>query len=269
MKSFAAAFAVTIAASLCVASPAHAADYSKLRIAMEGGYPPFSEAGTDGKLKGFDIDIADALCAQLKAQCTQVPMDFDGMIPSLNARKVDMIIASMSITEERKRAVAFSDRYYITPSQIVAKKGLNLTVTPEGLKGKKIAVQRSTIHDRFATDYFKQSQIVRYTKQDDVFLDLASGRIEIGQVDRAAVSHGFLRSPLGKNFELVGPTFTDPKYFGEGAGVAVRKSDTELRDKLNAAIKAIRADGTYKKIADKYFDFDIYGADPVPAGVKK
>ena len=152
--------------------------------AMEGGYPPFSEAGPDGKLKGFDIDIANALCAELKAQCTQVPMDFDGMIPSLNARKVDMIIASMSITEERKRAVAFSDRYYITPSQIVARKGLNLTVTPEGMKGKKIAVQRSTIHDRFATDYFKQSQIVRYTKQDDVFLDLAAGRIECGHAGR-------------------------------------------------------------------------------------
>jgi arginine/ornithine transport system substrate-binding protein len=252
-------------ASLLVAASAQAADYSKLRVAMEGGYPPFSEAGPDGKLKGFDIDIANALCAELKAQCTQVPMDFDGMIPSLNARKVDMIIASMSITEERKRAVAFSDRYYITPSQVVAKKGLNLTVTPEGMKGKKIAVQRSTIHDRFVTDYFKQSQIVRYTKQDDVFLDLAAGRADIGQVDRAAVSHGFLRQPHGKNFELVGPTFTDPKYFGEGAGVAVRKSDTELRDKLNAAIKTIRANGTYKKIADKYFDFDIYGSDPVPA----
>lgn len=264
MKSFA-----LVLATLFLAGAAHAADYSKLRIAMEGGYPPFSVVGPDNKLTGFDIDIANALCEQLKAQCTQVPMDFDGMIPSLNARKVDMIVASMSITEERKRAVAFTDRYYLTPAQMVTKKGAGLTVTPEALKGKKIGVQRSTIHDRFATATFKQSQIIRYTKQDDVFLDLASGRMDLSLVDKVAVSHGFLKSPQGKDFELIGPTFNDPKYFGDGAGVAVRKSDTELLNKLNAAIKAIRANGTYKKIQDKYFEFDVYGPDRPSADAKK
>lgn len=251
------------------AGQARAADYSKLRVGVEGAYPPFSVAGPDGKLTGFDIDIANALCDQMKAQCTQVTMDFDAMIPSLNARKIDMVIASMSITEERKRAVAFSDRYYITPAQLVAKKGAALMLTPEGLKGKKIGVQRSTIHDRFATDFFKQSQIVRYTKQDDVFLDLASGRLDVSLVDKVAVSHGFLKTPQGKDFELIGQTYNDPKYFGDGAGVALRKSDTELRDKLNAAIQAIRANGTYKKIQDKYFEFDVYGSAPAQAAAKK
>ena len=237
---------------------ASAADATKLRIGVEGAYPPFSEVGPDGKLKGFDIDIAYALCAQMKVECTLVQQDFDGMIPALQARKFDAIIASMSITPERQKAVAFSDKYYQTPARLVAKAGSNLQV-PAGLKGKKIGVQRSTIHDRFATDTFKDSEIVRYTKQDEVFLDLASGRIDATLVDSVAADVGFLKTPAGKGFGFVGPDYRDPAYFGAGAGIALRKGDTELRDRLNAAIKAIRADGTYKKLEAKYFDFDVYG----------
>jgi len=241
------------------AMPALAADWSKLRIGVEGAYPPFSEVGPDGKLKGFDIDIAYALCTQMKAQCTLVQQDFDGMIPALQARKFDAIIASMSITPERQQSVNFSDKYYSTPARLVAKSGSKLQTTPEGLKGKKIGVQRSTIHDRYATDMFKGAEIVRYTKQDEVFLDLAAGRIDATLVDSVAADVGFLKTPAGKGFGFVGPTYTDVKYFGIGAGVAIRKSDTDLQAKFNEALKAIRANGTYKKIEAKYFDFDVYG----------
>ena len=244
------------------AAPAFAADGAKLRIGVEGAYPPFSEVGPDGKLKGFDIDIAYALCTQMKAQCTLVQQDFDGMIPALQARKIDAVIASMSITPERLQTVNFSDKYYSTPARIVAKAGSPLQITPEGLKGKKIGVQRSTIHDRFATDTFKTAEIVRYTKQDEVFLDLAAGRIDATLADSVAADVGFLKTPAGKGFAFVGPNYTDPKYFGIGAGVAIRKSDTDLQAKLNAALKAIRADGTYKKIQAKYFDYDVYGDAP-------
>lgn len=241
-----------------------AADWKKIRIGVEGAYPPFSSIGTDGKLKGFDIDIANALCAEMKAECSMVQQDFDGMIPSLQARKFDAIIASMSITDERKKSVDFSDKYYQTPARLVAKVGANLTITPTGLKGKRIGVQRTTIHDRFATDTFKPAEIVRYAKQDDAFLDLASGRLDATLVDSVAGSEGFLKTPAGKGFEFTGPVYSDPKYFGVGAGIAVRKSDKDLRDKFNAAIKAIRANGTYKKIQDTYFDFDVYGDAVAP-----
>jgi arginine/ornithine transport system substrate-binding protein len=245
--------------TVAATTPALAADWSKLRIGVEGAYPPFSEVGPDGKIKGFDIDIANALCAQMKAQCTLVQQDFDGMIPALQARKIDAVIASMSITPERQQSVNFSDKYYSTPARLVAKSGSKLQTTPEGLKGKKIGVQRSTIHDRYATDMFKGAEIVRYTKQDEVFLDLAAGRVDATLVDSVAADVGFLKTPAGKGFAFVGPTYTDVKYFGIGAGVAIRKSDTDLQARFNEALKAIRANGTYKKIEAKYFDFDVYG----------
>lgn len=238
---------------------AQAADAAKIRIGVEGAYPPFSEVGPDGKLKGFDIDIAYALCAQMKAECTLVQQDFDGLIPAMQARKIDAIIASMSATEERKRAVDFSEKYYNSPNRFVAKAGSTLAVTPDGLAGKKVGVQRGTINERYAKDTFKKSEIVSYATQDQVFLDLAAGRLDGTIVDAVPASEGFLKKPQGKGFAFVGPALNDPKYFGTGVAVAVRKGNKELAERLNVAIKAIRADGSYKKLQDKYFDFDIYG----------
>lgn len=246
-------------ASLATVALAQAPDWKKIRLGVEGAYPPFSSVAPDGKLVGFDIDIAKLLCAEMKAECTMVQQDFDGMIPGLMARKFDAVVASMSITDERKKSVDFTNKYYKTPARLVLKKGTTLTLTPEGLKGKRIGVQRATTHDRFATDTFKGAEIVRYTKQDDVFLDLAAGRIVATLVDSVAVDSGFLKTPKGKDFAFFGPVYEDEKYFGTGAGIAVRKGDKELREKLNQAIAAIRANGSYKKLQDQYFDFDVYG----------
>jgi len=245
------------------ATAAYSQDAKKIRIGVEGAYPPFSQIDTDGKLKGFDIDIANALCAELKATCLMVQQEFDAMIPGLLSRKIDAVIASMTITDERKKSVDFSNKYYQTPARFVAKAGSKLEVSAAGLKGKRIGVQRTTIHDRFATATFTQSEIVRYTKQDDVFLDLTAGRLDGALVDLMAAKVGFLQTPAGKGFAFLGPIYSDPKFFGVGAGIAVRKADTALRDRLNVAIKAIRANGVYQKIQDKYFDFDVYG-DAMP-----
>ena len=155
--------------------------------------------------------------------------------------------------------VGFSHKYYNTPARLVAKAGAALTATPEGLKGKRIGVQRSTIHDRFVTDTFKASEVVRYGKADEVYLDLVAGRIDAAMGDSVAISGGLLKKPQGKGFAFFGPEYNDEKYFGSGSSIAVRKADTALAERFNAAIKAIRADGTYKKIQDRYFDFDVYG----------
>ncbi len=258
-------FLIVVSYSLFAASIVSAqTEAKKIRIGVEGAYPPFSYMGADGKLMGFDIDIANALCKEMKADCALVQQDFDGMIPGLLSRKIDAVIASMSITEERKRSVEFSDKYYQTPGRFVAKAGNALAVTAEGLAGKRIGVQRTTIHDRFATATFTKSEIVRYTKQDEVFLDLTAGRLDGAVVDSVAAAQGFLKTPGGKGYAFSGPSFNDPKFFGVGAGIAVRKADTELRDQLNAAIKGIRANGVYKKIQNKYFEFDVYAeAGPV------
>lgn len=229
----------------------------KIRIGVEGAYPPFSEVGADGKVKGFEIDLAHAYCALMKAECTLIQQDFDGLIPALQARKFDAVMASVSITDERKKAVLFSDSYYNTPARFVGKLSAKLEVSAAGLKGKKIGVQRATIHEAFAAANFAQSEILHYTKQDEVFLDLTAGRIDGTLMDSVAADEGFLKTPAGKGFGFVGPAFTDKKFFGDGVGVAVRKSDTALVKKFNDAIAAHRASGATKALAEKYFKYDI------------
>jgi arginine/ornithine transport system substrate-binding protein len=247
---------------LFAALGAQALDVSKLpklRVGVEGAYPPFSTIGPDGTLQGFDIDIANALCTEMKARCTLVQQEFDGLIPSLQSRKFDLVVASMAITPERLKVVAFTDKYYNSANKLIAKIGSPIDGTPERFKGLRIGVQRTTINDRYVSAKFTAATIVRYASQDEVYLDLAAGRVDATMVDGIAGDVGFLKTPAGKGFGFVGPDYRDPEYFGAGAGIALRKGDTELRDRLNAAIKAIRANGTYQKLASKYFAYDIYG----------
>jgi arginine/ornithine transport system substrate-binding protein len=241
-----------------------AKDWKVVRIGVEGAYPPFSYVTTDGKLEGFDIDIARALVAAMGAEVKLIPQDWDGIIPALLARKYDAIIASMSITEERKKKVAFTDKYYNTPGKFVCKKGAMKDFTraevAEATKGKSIAVQRATIHDRFVTEQGgKGVKVKRYGTQDDAYLDLVAGRVDMLLADSVAIDDGFLKKPEGQGFQFIGPDLSEVEYFGEGAGIAIRKQDTDLVEMFNKAIKQIRQDGTYKKIQDKYFDFNVYG----------
>ncbi len=259
MKKFA-TIALAAAVLAMVAGVATAQDMKKVRIGVEGAYPPFSWVDPDGTLKGFDIDIALALCKQIGAECELVQQDWDGIIPALLARKYDAIVASMSITEERKKKVAFTNKYYNTPAKFVRKKGSGIEINKASLKGKAVGVQRATTHDNFITAVFGDTvEIKRYGTQDEAYLDAVAGRVDLLLADSVAMDDGFLSTDAGKDFEFVGPDYTDPKYFGDGVGIAIRKSDTKLVGAFNKAIDAILADGTYKKIQDKYFDFDVYG----------
>jgi len=230
-----------------------------LRVGVEGAYPPFSWKEADGTLKGFDIEIAEAICAELKRKCVLVEQDWDGMIPALLAKKFDTIIASMSITEERKKRVDFSDKYYNTPAKFVAKKGSGLEISMAGLKGKRVGLQRGTTHQCFMEKIYPDTELVLYGTQEEVFQDLAIGRIDAQFSDSIAADDGFLKVDAGKDFEFIGGDQHDEACHGPGAGMTVRKSDTALRDQLNAAIKALRDNGTYQKINAKYFEFDIFG----------
>ena len=172
--------AVLVVLFLIGAGCAYAKDWKTVRIGVEGAYPPFSWVTPDGKLTGFDIDIAMALCDAMGAKCTLVPQDWDGIIPALLAKKYDAIIASMSITEERKKKVAFTNKYYNTPAKFVAKKGAVPNFSREAIKGKKVGVQRATIHDRYLTDnYGKDVDIKRYGTQDEAYLDMTAGRVDL------------------------------------------------------------------------------------------
>jgi len=236
-----------------------ASAFSKpLRIGVEGAYPPFSSVNKDGKLEGFDIEIAEALCKSMSTECKLIKQDWDGIIPALIARKYDAIVASMSMTDERKEKVDFTNHYYKSPARFIHKKGATHEISADGLKGKSVGVQRGTVSDKFITGTFGEAvDIKRYGTQEEAYLDLNAGRVEFVFAD-AFVLLEFLNSDNGKDYEFIGDGYSDPKYFGEGIGIAIRKGDTELADKLNKAIAAIRADGTYDTIRKKYFDFDIF-----------
>ena len=182
---------------------AQAKDWTKIRFATEGAYEPFNFVTPDGKLAGFDVDIGYALCNQMKAECTMVQQDWDGMIPALKARKFDAIIASMSITEERKKQVDFTGKYYQTPARFVAKKDSGLQITKEGLKGKKVGVQRATIHDKFLTDNFGDVvEVVRYGTQDEANTDLINGRLDAILADFGGAQGRPARQARGQGLRL-------------------------------------------------------------------
>lgn len=247
-------------ALILAAGTVQAKEWKKVRVAIEGAYPPFSQVSPEGKLVGFDVDIAVALCEAMGAEPVLVAQAWDGMIPGLLARKYDTIIASMSITEERMKTVDFSNKYYQTPAKFMVKKGLISKFSLDALKGKVVGVQRETVHDKYLTAiYGKDVEILRYGSLDEAFLDVKAGRIDIVMADSIALMDGFLSKDDGKGYEFVGPDMVDPEIFGPGIGAAVRKQDSDLKQKLNDAIVKIRANGTYEKIQNKYFDFNVYG----------
>ncbi|MBC7917047.1 MAG: transporter substrate-binding domain-containing protein [Rhodoferax sp.] len=238
---------------------AQAPGWAKIRIGVEANYPPFSQMGTDGKFSGFDIDIARALCAEMKADCTMVSQEWDGMMPALNARKFDMVVASMTISEERQRVADFSDSYYDIPSTFIAKAGAFKDVGPAALKGKTIIVTRNTPRARYIAANYKDSQVLQVAKEADVTMELAAGRGDLGFGSALASTVAFLKSPEGKSFAKVGPPINPSGNKDGGTGIAFRKGETSLKDKVNAALKAITANGVYKQINDKYFDVSIRG----------
>ena len=231
-----------------------------LRVGVEGAYPPFSWKEADGTLKGFDIDFAHEVCKRLDRECVLVEQEWDGMIPALLARKFDTIIASMSITEERKKKVDFTVKYYNTPAKLVAKKNPGFEGTAAGLNGKRLGVQRATTHQCSAEKLYPGAELVLYATQDEVWQDLGSGRLDAQLSDSLQAYEGFLVLDVGQDFDFLGDALDDVECQGVGAGFAIRKEDSALRDALSKAIQDIRADGTYKVINDKYFAVDIYGA---------
>ena len=254
VTQLAAAAALTVAAGI---GPVAAGD--ELRIGVEGAYPPFSWKEADGSLKGFDIAIAFAICERMERECTLVEQDWDGMIPALLARKYDAIVASMSITEERKKRVDFTAKYYNTPAMFVVAEGSGLDISPAGLAGRAVGVQRGTTHQCFMEKIYPDADLRLYPTQEEVFLDLAAGRLDAQFSDSLQADEGFLETDAGKGYAFAGGAQYDLECHGEGAGIAVRKGEEELLAALNAAIAAIREDGTYKAINDTYFDFDVYG----------
>jgi lysine-arginine-ornithine-binding protein len=222
-----------------------------IKIATEGAYPPFNMKDASGELIGFDVDIAKALCEEMKAKCEIVAQDWDGIIPGLVANKYDAIIASMSITDERKQKVDFTDRYYSNYLRIVAKKGGGID-SADDLKGKTVGAQRATIAATWAEDNLGRGSTVKlYDTQTAAYSDLEAGRLN-ALVSDVYPAYDWLKDK--SDFTFVG----DNIDIDDKIAIAVRKGDDKLREAFNGALKAIRENGTYAKINEKYFPFDIY-----------
>ena len=254
MKNIVLAAAVALScASAAFAEPL------KIGIAAEP-YPPFASPDAAGNWVGWEVDFINAVCAAGEMECVITPVAWEGIIPSLTGGQIDAIMASMSITEERMKTIDFSDKYYNTPTVIVAAKGAGMTPDPAGMAGKIIGVQVSTVHEAYAQAYFKDAaEIKTYQTTDEGFQDLAAGRVDASQADSIAID-AFMTTEAGMACcEVIGEVADDTAILGLGVGIGLRKGEDELKAKFNAAIAKVLADGTYETISKPYFASSIYG----------
>lgn len=245
--------AAVLAAALGLAAGTASAETVRIGIAAEP-YPPFFVADASGQWTGWEIDVANALCAKMQAECEIVPTSWDGLIPELNGNKIDAIMASMTITGDRQQVIDFSDPYYSAGAVLVGAKDAPDYAGPESLAGKVVGVQQSTIHQPYAEQYFTDAEIKVYQTQDEANNDLASGRIDYTQADVLAMND-FVASETGAACcRIVGAVEADPAILGEGIGVGLRKGDEALKARFDEAIAAIYADGSFDEVTGRYFD---------------
>ena len=253
-------FAAAAAIALLAAAPAAAQEWTTVRVAMDATYPPFESLDPSGEIVGFERDIGEELCKRMNVTCEFTNQGWEGIIPGLLANQYDAILSSMSITEERKLQVDFTDKIYQTPPAIAVPKDSELTeATPEALAGKTIGAQTSTTHSNYAEAKFPDAELNIYPTPDEYKLDLANGRIDAA-IDDVVVLDEWVKSEDAACCKVLGVLPVDPVINGEGAGIAIRKEDTKLKEMFNQAIAEIRADGTYQGIMEKYFPFDVYGS---------
>ena len=247
------AFAAAAAALFATASPAMAD--LKFGVAAEP-YPPFSSKDASGKWVGWEIDLMDAVCAEIKEKCEVAEVAWDGIIPALQAKQFDLIWSSMSITAERKKTIDFSDMYYNTPTMLIGAKNGDMDITPAHLKGKVVATQVSTTHERYAQKFFGAAgaEVKTYATQDEANNDLAAGRNDYVQADASALE-AFLKTEQGTACcESKGMVPHDAETLGEGVGAGILKDNTGLKDRINGAVAALAKAGKFKEITAKYPD---------------
>jgi lysine-arginine-ornithine-binding protein len=242
-----------------LAGPAGARDWSTIRIATEGAYPPFNFVDAQNQPQGFEVDLARALCERVRATCTIVADDWDALIPGLKEGRFDAVMASLEITEERRHKVAFSRPYYRTPAVFMTRKAAPIAdLSPNGMKGKRIGAMAGTVYATYLEALYKPGSEVRlYANQDEASLDLALERIDAVLGDKIALAEWLKRGKEANCCAFQADAPHDVARFGEGYGIALRKEDADLRALFDRALDAIVADGTYERIRATYWPFPI------------
>jgi lysine-arginine-ornithine-binding protein len=238
---------------------AEAKDWKTVRIGMDATYPPFESVDSKGDIVGWEVEYGKALCDKMKVTCTFQNQDWDGIIPSLLAGKFDVILSSMNETPARAQKVLFSDVYYATPPVFIGPASdKSNDVSPAALKGKTIGCQSSTVFANYLSKYYKDSEIKLYPGGDEAQLELKNGRLDFA-VNDSIVADSFIEKSGDGCCRIVSTIDRkkDPEIFGPGVGAAFRKDDTDLAAMFNKAIAEVKADGTFDKLAAKYFKIDI------------
>ncbi len=223
-----------------------------VRIATESNYRPFSYINADGAHEGFEIDLINALCAQMQVTCTISSQDWDSLIPGLQANKYDAIFASMSATDERRKVVNFSDPYFNNKLILVGKKGDTTTI--DNIDGKNVAVQQATVAANYLTNNKPAAVLKVYDKQVNAYLDLAAGRVDYLLSDIAPAAD-WLKTEAGAGFEIKGA----PIDIDDNVAIAMRQDDTALAQNFNAALANLKSSGQYDVLVQKYFDTAVVG----------
>lgn len=239
-------------ACLFIVGVVHAAETKTIRFATEATYPPFEYVNAAGDLQGFDIALAKALCAEMKAQCTFSNQSFASLIPSLKLGKFDALISALGVTEARKKQVAFTDSYYEPSAVFVG--AITKHYTLGDLSGKTVGVQQGSTFEKYLqAKYGKQVIQKSYASIQDAFLDLVSGRVDVVIADTPIASDWLKQDDNQTKYAVIDKAIKDAEYFGAGYGIAVRQDDTALLNALNAALAAIKKNGSYDKITRQYF----------------
>ncbi|WP_418113150.1 arginine ABC transporter substrate-binding protein [Vibrio scophthalmi] len=235
-------------ASLIGVVSSHALAQQDIKFVMEATYPPFEFMDENNQIQGFDVDLANALCDEMKANCTFHNQAFDSLIPALKFKRYDAAISAMDITEARLEQVNFSNAYYDNSAAFISLQGK--VADQADLKGKRVGVQNGSTHQSYLIEQMPGVTAVPYSSYQDAFLDMKNGRIDSVFGDNAVVAEWFKRDD---NLAYVGDNITNAKYFGNGFGIAVNKDNQALTDKLNSALKVVMANGVYEEIYTQYF----------------
>jgi polar amino acid transport system substrate-binding protein len=238
-----------------------------LRVGMECTYAPFNYRTADGVLKGYDVDVAKGVAGILGADVEFVCQQWDGMLPALLANKFDLIVASMSITDKRRKKIDFSGPYRISVGRLVGRKngGFNLfnadgSVNADGFKNIKVGLERATTYENWFMAKVPDAELLRYDENEAMYLDLQNGRTDVIMTNPMKAFLRFLSKEDGAGFEFVSPAIDETEYFGVGVGIGLRKGNDALLKRINVALKQLTDDGSLEKYALKEFPFTIHPA---------
>lgn len=228
-------------------APVFAGEYTVIRFGVDPNYAPFAYKNSTGTLTGFEVDIGNSLCAQLKVRCQWIESDFDGLVPSLNAGKIDAILASMTVTDARKKVIDFSSEVFSSPTAMVFRPGTEL------VKGTAVGYLQGSTQETYARQVLVNEgmKVVAYADQEQVYADLVAGRLQASLQDAQQAQSGFLHSPQGVGFAL-GPLI-ESELMPSQSAIGIAKGNQALKALLDKGLAALHADGTYARLQEQYF----------------